>query len=187
MDAQTPWWSAPLIDGGKVALGAVIGFFATQVKDWRDRKRTETAFLTAVHQELLTIQKQLVKSDTAMEESLDRLKRGFRVRVVMKISTKVFDSQLSNLKNLTNPLILKIVDFYSTLGVLDDMAAGINTLSDEFSANKNDKTVQSEAASTLLVMQEEIHRYRKMIFTLLESFPAKFKNDQLRIADKSRS
>lgn len=173
IDVHTPWWASPLIDAGKVVLGAIIGFFATQVKDWRDSKRTEGVFLEAVRQELMTIRKQLEKSANELEASLERLRQGISLRLVIRLSTHVFDTQLSTLKDLTNPLILKIVDFYSTLNLMDDLAATINTISDQLVSADEGQTrlLQNRLNSAVMVTQEEVHRYRKKLYQLLQTFP----------------
>jgi hypothetical protein len=179
-EPQGPWWASPLLDGGKVILGAVIGFFATQVKDWRDRKRTETAFLSAVHEELLTIRKQLAKSEMELDGSVERLRQGIPLRLVMRLSTRVFDSQLSSLKDLTNPLILRIVDFYSTLALTDDLTVAINTISDQLVNADGPQTrlLNNRLQSTVMVTQEEVHRYRTNLRKLLDSFPKEFKRPE---------
>jgi len=176
-DTSTPWWASSLVAGVNVVLGAIIGFFATQVKDWRDRKRTETAFLMAVYQELTTLRNQFKKSAPELEGSLDRLRQGAPLRLVLRLSTRIFDSQLSTLKNLNNPLILRIVDFYSTLGVMDDMTATINTISDQMvHANvAESRVLEDRLRSAVMVTQENLALYRKKVLVLMEMFPSEIK------------
>jgi hypothetical protein len=90
---------------------------------------------------------------------------------------------------LSNPLILKIVDFYSTLGLMDDLTATINTISDQLvHANEGEaRLLNNRLNSAVLVTQEQVHFYRKKIYQLLEGFPKDLRNDRPLLADKSRS
>jgi hypothetical protein len=41
MPATAPWWGVPVIAGGFLLIGAVLGFLFTSVADWRKHRRED--------------------------------------------------------------------------------------------------------------------------------------------------
>ncbi|MCU1333232.1 MAG: hypothetical protein JWM08_2224 [Candidatus Angelobacter sp.] len=154
-------------------LGAGIGFGTTQLKERLDRKRTKTAFVTAVRYELLTVQKHLDRTLSEISVSQQRLQSGFAPHIVVRFSTNVFDSQLAKLSSLADPLILRLVSFYSTLGILEDIATSINKESDRFveSTGPDRMSCEDRVKSTLLVAREEVMKYERILEELLPDLP----------------
>ena len=114
--ALPPWWADRVLGLVSVIVGAVLGFVASQAKDWLDAKRSTKSFLIAVANELSTVRKQLQRSKEELTAAQDRLnERGTPPQFAVRLSTTVFSSQIAHLKNLSDPLVLGVVNFYSVL------------------------------------------------------------------------
>jgi len=111
-------------------VGAIIGFAATQLKDWFDARRTKKSFVAAVGRELSTIEAQLQRAHDELTGARQRFEeRGTPPQFVAQFSTTIFNSQLPRLRSLSDDLLLEVVNFYSTLPILTDCGGRINALS----------------------------------------------------------
>ncbi len=157
-------------------MGAVIGFLATQGKEWLDAKRSKASFLIAVGQELSTIQRQLERSRDELTQAQQRfVERGTPPQLVGLLSTTVFSNQLGHLRNLSDSMVLEIVNFYSTLPLLEGIGQLINQQANEY-LRIADPGQKDQAGillrSALQVMLEEIEKYLRMLNALRPKLPS---------------
>lgn len=82
------------------------------------------------------------------------------------LSTTVFNSQLPQLQSLSDKVVLKVVNFYSTLPVLDILGRLVNEQSTEYlrlidAAQRDQAGIRMNSA--LRVTLEEIEKYQRLL------------------------
>jgi hypothetical protein len=173
--AQPPWWADRVFGLVSVMVGAILGFLAAQAKDWLDARRSKQSFLTAVANELSTVKKQLQRSHDELTDAQGRFnERGTPPQFAGVLSTTVFANQVAHLKSLSDPLVLDVVNFYSTLPVLEGIGKLINQEANEYlkltEAHQRDHSA-IRLRSALRVMLEEIERYLRNLDELRSKLP----------------
>ena len=162
--ALAPWWADRVLGLVSVIVGAVLGFVASQAKDWLDAKRSKKSFLIAVANELSTVRKQPQCSNEELMAAQDRFnERGTPPQFAVRLSTTVFSSQIAHLKNLSDPLVLGVVNFYSVLPQLEQLGQIINQQGNEY-LKMTDQQQRDQAGirlrSALRVTLEEVEKYQ---------------------------
>ena len=172
---QAPWWADRVFGLVSVIVGAILGFLAAQAKDWLDAKRSKQSFLTAVANELSTVKKQLQRSHEELTDAQRRFnERGTPPQFAGLLSTTVFSNQVAHLKSLSDPLVLDVVNFYSTLPVLEGIGKLINQEANEYlklveAAQRDQAAIRLRSA--LRVMLEEIEKYLRNLDQLCARLP----------------
>ncbi len=119
---QIPWW----VDRFAVPVfftffGVLLGFAFGRLKDWLDEHKAKESFLRSVRVELLTIRDHLQGTLKNATENIESLKKGNRnvVYLVTSFHTSVYTSQLSKLRDLSDPRVFEIARFYDDLSNLE--------------------------------------------------------------------
>ena len=74
MQNQTPWWVSNLaIPAFFTSLGAALGFFFGEIKEWLQSCRSKKAFLTAIAVEVAALKTALEETGQQAEDSVHRL------------------------------------------------------------------------------------------------------------------
>jgi hypothetical protein len=125
--AQPPWWSPILY----TAFGAFLGFVLTRFKDWLDDRQLQKRFLIAVRVELAKIDKHLKGTLKDATECIEKLDKGQREALYLTTMFQrgIYDSQIGKLKDVSNPLVIEIVEFYDKLSNLERVKAHFTSVS----------------------------------------------------------
>ena len=118
-----------------VVLGAVIGFLATWAKDALDERRSKSAFLRAMGHELSALETLLQESipRTGLSEEVSAAALGTPPILFGTFRNAVLSTQLAGLRDLSDPLLMEIVQLYARLDSLDKTVAQMNGFSQELS------------------------------------------------------
>jgi hypothetical protein len=152
-----------------VLLGAVVGFVAGQIKDWRDARRAKKSFLKAIRIELTTLRKHLEGTLKDVTEVLDGLRqKGTRkaLHLSPKFQIGVYTSQLARLRDVSDSVILEIIRFYDQLTNLEIVKAHVTARSFELSAltgSSDDIERESPIAGDYVFSMEEVTRRIKQL------------------------
>jgi hypothetical protein len=157
-------------------FGAALGYIATVVSDERKARRDKQAFLRAVGMELDALSDQLDGSFHEVKGSIERIQGGIGgPQFAWALRTSVFTSQIGNLRDVDDPLMVKVIHFYSDLGTLHRIFESVNGLSSEYvranipSGEKD--SARSRLRSALLVLQEQIGGFAKRLRELRAKLP----------------
>jgi hypothetical protein len=155
-------------------LGAVLGFFA-----WRARQ-AKASFIKGVRIELDALDKQLDETLREVTESIDRVKQlASSPRFAGIIRRSVFDGQVQKLKDVSDPLVIEVIHFYSDLGLLEQIFASVNDLSVEYARTTSEvqkPAIQNRLLSSLRVLTEKISGFRGQIGPLRTKLETASKN-----------
>jgi hypothetical protein len=141
--AQVPWWLPILY----TAFGAFLGFVLTRFKDWLDERQAQKRFFTAVLAEMATIDKHLkrtLKSATEYKEKLDKGQQEV-LHLPVTFQRGIYDSQIGKVKDVSNPLVIEIVEFYDKLSNLERVKAHFTSVSFDLTSLSEADTHRHEA------------------------------------------
>jgi hypothetical protein len=117
-----PWWvDHLLVPIVFIFFGAVLGFSFGRLKDRLDERKARQAFLRAVRVELSTIREHLYGTLKDATEYSERLEKGDHnvLYLVTNFQTTVYTSQLGKLKDVSDPLVFEVLQFYDKLSNLE--------------------------------------------------------------------
>jgi hypothetical protein len=115
-------------------LGAVLGFFASYLRDECKAGRAKKSFLRAVGMELDALGDQLDASLNEVQGALQRVQSGGTgPQFSFALRTSVYSSQVGKVQDIDDPLLIEVVHFYSDLGTLEGGLKIANQVSAEFS------------------------------------------------------
>jgi len=165
-----------------VVLGAWVGLLASQYLEKQKAKRDEEkarhdkeSFLRAIGMELDALSDQLDASSLEILGSVERAKSGAGVQLAAALRTSVFTSQLSKVRDVADPLMVKVIHFYSDLGTLQQVIEGVNNTSAEMNsaeiASGPRLGAQTRLLSTLRVLQEQLASFSKRLRELRAKLP----------------
>lgn len=165
MTTQVPWiLKQLLLPSFFVLLGAIVGFFAGQVKEYFEARRVKQSFLKAVRCELSTLRVHLEETLKDVDEVLDDLIQHGK-RKAIHLSTQfqigVYTSQLSRLRDVSDPIILDIIKVYDHLSNLEIIKDHVTSRSFELvmlTEQPNDIGKESPLAADYLSSLEEVKR-----------------------------
>lgn len=136
----------------------------------------KSAFLRAIRMELLGLGEQLKESLAEVEESKTRLQRNERAspHIVATLRNTVFNSQLVRISDLSDPLIMDIVTFYSDLPVLLQIIEAMNQKSADLS--RDDGSAQQaqrirELFSIVITLSIKLTGFLNRISGLVKRLP----------------
>jgi len=143
------WLREVLVPTLFTLLGAILGFLAGEMRDdWR-AKKASVSFVRAIGLELDALSDQLDASFHEVRGSIERLRTGGTgPQFAAGLRTIVFTSQLEKLRDVNDPLMLKIVHFYSDLGTLEQIWVLVNEMAIEY--NRADSKQKQDASNRLL-------------------------------------
>lgn len=158
------WWEdRVIIPAIFLLLGAIVGFLSTRVSVWLDRRRAKRVFLEAVRLELAGLLDQFGASLAEVEGSINRLQRRepSPPQLVGTLRTTVFTSQLGTLEDLSDPLLVDIVRFYSDLPVLLQVITSLNGQAQDLRSRDDGSAQQAQRIgqilSIVLVLNEQLN------------------------------
>jgi hypothetical protein len=100
-------------------FGAILGFFASQVRDAWNARRAKKSFLRAVGMELDALDAQLEASLREIATSEERVKAaGTWASFAGVLRTSVFSGQIGKLRDVDDATMIEIIHFFPTLGRL---------------------------------------------------------------------
>jgi len=117
-----PWWlDHLLVPIVFIFFGAILGFSFGRLKDWLDGRNVKEAFLRAVRVELSTIRGHLAGTLKDATEYKERLEKGDHnvLYLVTNFQTTVYTSQLGKLKDVSDPRVIEVLQFYDKLSNLE--------------------------------------------------------------------
>jgi len=116
-------------------FGASLGYIATLIRDERKARRNKRAFLRAIGMELDALSDQLDASLYEVKASTDRVQGGASAgpQFAAVLRTAVFTSQVAELRDVDDPLLISVIHYYSDLGRLQHILELVNDLGVEFS------------------------------------------------------
>jgi hypothetical protein len=114
---QVPWW-LPLT---YTFFDASLGFGFGRLKDWRDANIAKKAFLKAIRVELSTIGGHLGGTLKDATEAKDFLEKGEHrvLHLATTFQTAIYISQLGKLRDVSDPLVIMVIQFYDKLSNLE--------------------------------------------------------------------
>ena len=158
-------------------FGAAIAYVATVVRDDREARRDKQAFLRAIGMEMDALGDQLDASLLEIKDSTDRVKGGGATgpQFAWALRTTVFTSQIGKLRNVDDPLMIKVIHFYSDLGTLQHIFEATNDLGDEYTRapvpSGQKDGVRPRLLSTLRVLQEQLVAFARRLRELRAKLP----------------
>jgi hypothetical protein len=178
MDAHTQfsWLREFAIPAFFTLFGATLGFIASQIRDARKAKRDKVAFFRAIGMELDALGDQLDASFHEVKSSVERLNHGDTApQFAGALRTSVFSSQLGKLRDVDDPLLIKIVHFYSDMGTLQQSFETVNGIGAEYNravigSGEKDK-IRPRVFSGLRVLQEQISGFATRLRALRAKLP----------------
>jgi hypothetical protein len=131
---QVPWWLEHIAGPMLFTLfGAILGFSLGRVKDWLDDRKARKVFLNAIRVELSVIQGHLEGTLKDATEVRDKL--GTQEQVALHLVTVfqigIYSSQVGKLKNVLDPLVIEIIQFYDRLSNLERIKSRLTEVSFE--------------------------------------------------------
>ncbi len=173
---QIPWWLDRLTMAAFTLVGAGIGFAAGRFKDWLDARAAKQAFLRAIRLELVALREQLEASLTEVNAGRVRYATniGSPPQFAVTLRTTVFSTQLGKLKDLSDPLIMALVKFYSDVPRLERIIDLLNRKSGEaFKAATGDQqtAVAKDILSMVQVLSEDLSGFIRQVDRLLPRLP----------------
>jgi hypothetical protein len=164
-----PTWASLVAPAFYTLFGAGLGFGFGRLTDWLDNRQAKTAFLKAIRVELLTIRGHLegtLKDATTVEELI---KKGGRqvLHLATAFQTAVYDSQLGKLKDVSDPLVIEVIQFYAKLSNVERVKSHSTSLSFDLrrlADTKEDAVKEGPIVGFYLSsLQEVIARIRDLI------------------------
>jgi len=158
-------------------IGAVIGFVASQIRDYFQAKRAKQSFVRAIGMELDALGNQLDASLLEVTASRERIEsRGSTgPQIAAAFRTIVFTSQLGKLRDVDDALMIEIVHFYSDLATLERIIESLNDTGAEYTranaASGEKDSVRPRLLSTLRVLQEQFVGFMTRLQTLRAKLP----------------
>jgi hypothetical protein len=172
-----PWLHDFAIPAFFTLFGAALGFALSEYRDYCRAKRDKVAFINSVATELDALNAQLLSSLLEIQSSTARVKGNgdSAPQFAATMRTLVFTSQLSKLRNIDDPLLLKIVRFYSDLGTLQQIWELVNDQCAQFnradiSSGERDR-IKPRVMSGLQVLEERLSSTISEIRKLRTQFP----------------
>src|SRR5262245_13137321 len=115
MSSPTPqhevqWW-VPII---YTTFGAVLAFAFTRFQAWLDQQAARKSFLKAIRAELVMVNQHLQGTLKDASQNKEKFDSGNHtlLHLVTAFQTGIYDTQIGKLKNIADPLIIEIVQFY---------------------------------------------------------------------------
>ena len=172
---QVPWWLDRLTLVAFTLVGAGIGFAAGRFRDWLDARATKHAFLKAIRLELVALREQLEASLTEVDAGRSRFaaNKVSPPQFAATFRTTVFSTQLGKLSDLSDPLIMALIKFYSDIPMLERIIELLNRKSEAFKAatGVQQTTVTAEILSTAQILSEQLSGFLRQIDRLLPRLP----------------
>lgn len=136
------WLSEAFVPAPFTVLGAILGFAVGEIRDEWKAKRALVTFARAIGFELDALSDQLDASFYEVQGSIERLTKDHTgPQFAVGLRKIVFTTQLEKLRDVNDPLMLKIVHFYSDLGILEYVWRLVNEMSVELNrANAEQRT-----------------------------------------------
>jgi hypothetical protein len=172
----SPYLDKVVLPGFFVLLGAAVGFLAARTKDMLDERRIKAAFLRAMRVELSAMESFIEESISQAEANARGLASSSE-RVTIIVGTfrnEVFSTQLGNLRDVSDPLLMEIVRLYANLDSLDNGVAQMNGLSGRLvsSVGSQERAQLCEAvASCLSSVIQRMKLCLRLIRPILEKLP----------------
>jgi len=138
------------------AFGAFLGFILTRWKDWLDERKMQKRFFAAVHAELIQMNEHFegtLRDATENEEKLDKGERR-ALHLLTKFQRGVYDSQIGKLKDVSDQLLIEIIQFYDKLSNLESVKARFTSIS--FDLTSLTETQDDNPREGPLVMQYRV-------------------------------
>jgi hypothetical protein len=171
------WFHELAIPAFFTLFGAALGFFAGQLREDRNAKQAKTSFLQAIGMELDALGKQLHDSLGEVQNSANRVKGRSQTgpQFAWALRTSVFASQVGKLRDVSDPLLIEIVHFYSDLGTLEHIFQSANETSAEFTSadifSGQQEKIRPRLESTLIELQNQISIFGNRLRTLRAKLP----------------
>jgi hypothetical protein len=165
-----------------VVLGAGLSFLATEYleklkarREEQKARRDKISFLRAIGMELDALSDQLDATFQEVKGSIERVNSGTGPHIAGALRTSVFSSQLGKVRDEDDPLMVKVIHFYSDLGTLQQVIESVNGLSSEFRNAEITQGprlgAQSRLLSGLRVLQEQISAFGSRLRELRAKLP----------------
>jgi hypothetical protein len=175
-DPQFSWLRELVSPAIFTTLGAALGLGASLVLDEWKAKRAKKAFMRAVGMELDRLSDQLDGSYHAVIEALQSVaNQNHRPYFASALRTSVFTNQVGKISDVSDPLVVDVIVFYSDLGTLRQCYEGANQSSVRYnpqdvpSAAKD--MARNELVSALTVLRDQIHGFAIRLRQLREKLP----------------
>jgi len=114
-------------------VGALLGFVSGRLKDWFDDRKTKNTFLKAIRIELSVARRHLEGTLKDASETRGQLNtRAPRaLHLVTAFQTGIYSSQIGKLKNVFDPLVIEVIQFYDKLTNLERVKSRLTVVSFE--------------------------------------------------------
>lgn len=180
MHSQPSWWVSNLaIPAFFTGLGATVGFFVGEIKEWLQSRRSKKAFLAAIAIEVAALKTAIEHTGQQAEVFARKLQEsGHAPQVGLLWVTTVFDTQLGKLRDVADDLVLQTIETYALVERTEQIAAAVNEDSRDYVSAKagNEKTeAQARLKSSLLVLRDESASAVPKIQALIEKLPSRKK------------
>ncbi len=163
-------------------LGAGLSFLASRNLEKQKAKRDEQkakqgkeSFLRAIGMELDALSDQFDATFQEVKGSIERIPGGTGPQFAWALRTSVFTSQIGKLRDVDDPLIIKVIHFYSDLGTLQHIFETANDLGNEYSRapvpSGQKDSVRPRLLSSLRVLQEQLAAFGKRLRELRAKLP----------------
>jgi len=122
------------------AFGALLGFILARFQGWLDKRAARKSFLKAIGVELVAINEHLhgtLKDAVEYKEQFDNGHRSV-LYLATAFQRGIYDSQISKLKSVADPLVIEIVQFYDKLSNLERVKSHLTSVSFELTGLRED-------------------------------------------------
>jgi hypothetical protein len=165
---MTPWWLPALY----TLFGACLGFGAARFQGWLDKREARKNFLLAIKAELATLDQHLkgtLKDASEYKQQFDEGKRSL-LYLATSFQRGVYDSQLSKLKSVADPLVIEIVQFYDKLSNLERVKAHFTSIAFDLTGLRDESDDDDKTAPLITkyysALNEIIKRASELLPTL---------------------
>jgi len=179
--AQVPWWldhiAVPVLF---TFFGAVLGFVLGRLKDWLDDRQTRNIFLKAIHVELSVVRKHLEGTLQDATNVRDELDKGVPVALHLGavFQTGIYSSQVGKLKQVFDPTVIEVIQFYDKLANLERIKSRLTVVSFELTTGaKGDADAEMAMAAHYCTTLDEVIKRLNQLLPEVEALIRKLPED----------
>jgi hypothetical protein len=141
MSEHAPWWlthiAGPILF---TSFGAALGLVLGRLKDWLDDRKSKKVFLKAIRVELSVARGHLEGTLKDATEARDKLHQQEYVALHLAtvFQTGIYSSQIGKLKDVFDPLVIEIIQFYDRLSNLERIKSRLTVVSFDLTTGVKD-------------------------------------------------
>lgn len=175
--SNSAWLNRFVIPISFTLFGALLGLVLGRLKDSLDDRKAKRIFLRAIRVELSAIREHLHGTMTDANVARTDLTRGRLVALHLStvFQTGIYSSQVGKIRDVFDPLIINVIQFYDRLANLERVKSRLTLVSFDLATNAAGDP-QATAVHYRDTLNEVIKRIEKLLpdaDALIGKLPAK--------------